>query len=155
MKNLNNNFIKAVIFLIMATLSVSANGQEKYSCGTEGNAFNGYDLVSYFQSAPKKGVEKYSVDHDNLHLLFSSQENLETFKANPWKYVPAYGGWCATAVANGTLVRPDYSMYQIQNDNLIFFEVKAFFNGQAHWNRNPEANEALANDKFHSLLKNE
>ena len=55
---------------------------------------SGYDPVSYFSNdKPQKGKIAYT--NAGITYKFAMAANLETFKKNPLKYEPAYGGWCA------------------------------------------------------------
>ena len=50
-------------------------------------AIKGYDPVSYFTSqTPTKGSKKFQFKYQGANWRFSSQENLELFKADPEKY---------------------------------------------------------------------
>ena len=65
-------------------------------------AIKGYDTVAYFtESKPVKGSEEFTTQWHGATWQFSSKENLELFKANPDKYAPQYGGYCAWAMADG------------------------------------------------------
>lgn len=136
---------------LLFILHFSVSGQHKYSCSSDEDAFGGYDLVSYFGESPIKGTIDYT--YDGLNLKFSSKENLALFKKDPEAYLPQYGGWCATAITTDIYVNPNYSMYTIQNDKLLFFEVKAFFNGKTQWEKNPEANQLVAERKYNEKFK--
>ncbi len=143
---------KSAFFSFIVFLSVSiASAQIGYASEEEGVAFDGYDLITYHQKSPKKGDPKFALDYQNMHLLFTSAENKRKFLKTPDKYLPAYGGWCATAMVYGRNVRPDFTKYKIQNDKLLFFEVKAFFNGQTQWEKDPDYNETLADSEFRRL----
>jgi len=96
----------------------------------------------------KKGNEKLAAEVDGRKLLFSSAENLEIFKENPQKYTPAYGGWCAIAMVDNTFVRPDYTVYKVQDDQLLFFSVRAFFNGLTEWDKDEDKNKILADGNY-------
>jgi len=146
---------KASYFLmILMTTSFSTVAQHTYSCSSDEVAFDGYDLVSYFSNKPLQGDFRYSAEFDGLKLQFATYQNLLEFNKNPERYMPEYGGWCATAVVVNKFVVPDYRMYQIQDGKLYFFEVKAFFNGKTQWNKNPEANQLVADKKFETKRKN-
>ena len=132
------------------SLSVSAQ-VSKYSCAADEVAFDGNDLISYHSNKVVKGSDKYKLEFDGLTLHFASEENMYTFKSNPDKYLPAYKGWCATAVATGKLYKPDFGHFKVQDGKLLFFEVRAFFNGKTAWEKNPELHMVLANDKFQKL----
>ena len=84
------------------------------------DAVGGYDVVSYFQGAkkPVKGKTKYKTSYKGADWLFANQENLDAFSANPEKYRPQYGGYCAYAVARGSTVKGDPLQYHISNGKL-------------------------------------
>ena len=62
--------------------------------------------------------------------------------------MPAYNGWCAIALTNGTLAKPDFSQFKVQDGKLLFFEVRAFFNGKTAWEKDPDINKIVADEKF-------
>ena len=62
----------------------------------------GYDLVSYqTNTKPLRGSGDFALEHDGVSYLFASDANREAFKADPAKYLPAYGGYCAYGVSVG------------------------------------------------------
>ncbi|MFT6099359.1 MAG: YHS domain-containing protein [Arenicella sp.] len=90
-----------------------------YSGGRDRPAIRGYDPVAYFtENKPVKGSKTFSHTHNGATWLFSSRENLETFKANTEKYTPQYGGYCAYAVSSGSTasIKPEY--FTIHDDKL-------------------------------------
>lgn len=146
--------MKKGILLIITALSFSlASAQQKYSCGPGEVAFDGNDLVSYFDGKAEKGLEKYTLEYEGIKLRFKDYDNLVTFNQDSEKYIPAYGGWCATAVTAGILTEPNYSMFKIQEGQLLFFEVKAFYNGKTQWEKNPEANALIADKKYRKKIQ--
>ncbi|MEM8797758.1 MAG: YHS domain-containing (seleno)protein [Pseudomonadota bacterium] len=65
-------------------------------------AIRGYDPVAYFTDGkPVKGSNSLTTEWNGAKWSFASAENLATFEAAPAKYAPAFGGYCAWAVANG------------------------------------------------------
>ena len=65
-------------------------------------AIDGHDPVAYFtESKPVKGEKKHKLQYNGAIWHFASAENRETFKADPKKYEPQYGGFCAYAMAQG------------------------------------------------------
>ena len=70
---------------------------------TEGGlAVKGYDPVAYFNAGrPTRGKSQFSTQHGGATYRFASQGNLDAFRANPNRYLPQYGGYCAWAVAQG------------------------------------------------------
>ena len=86
---------------------------------TNGIAINGIDPVAYFtESKPVKGDMAHSVDWEGAKLLFSSAENKATFEADPERYTPKYGGYCAYAVSKGGTATTDPDAWTIHNDRL-------------------------------------
>jgi YHS domain-containing protein len=70
----------------------------------------GYDVVAYFTAGEAaKGSPQFTYEHDGVTWRFASAENRDMFKADPAKYAPQYGGYCAYGVAVGGLydVQPD------------------------------------------------
>lgn len=100
-------------------------------------ALSGYDAVSYFsQKKPTKGQETFTVNFQGILYLFSSAENKELFKANPSKYEPAYGGWCAYAMgAKAEKVPVDPETFKIMNGKLYLFYNQFFNNTLKDWNK--------------------
>ena len=87
--------------------------------GTFNNkAVGGYDTVSYFTGPPVKGSDDFKAEWRGANWYFSSQKNLEKFNANPEKYAPQYGGYCAWATAHGSLAKGDPTVYDIQDGKL-------------------------------------
>lgn len=71
-----------------------------------GVAVKGYDAVAYFsENRPVKGTAEFSTKLDGATYLFASAANRDKFIANPTKYQPQYGGYCAYGVAQG--YKPD------------------------------------------------
>lgn len=85
----------------------------------KGLAVHGYDVVSYFtEGKPVKGNAKFAVIQSEATYRFSSQANLDTFKANPAKYEPAYGGFCAYGVSVGAKFDGDPTLWKIVDGRL-------------------------------------
>lgn len=86
---------------------------------TEEGAIRGYDPVAYFkQHKPVKGQKKLTTTWQGAQWHFSSQANLDAFKADPEKYAPQYGGYCAYGVAQGYTPEIDPSAYKVTNGKL-------------------------------------
>jgi YHS domain-containing protein len=81
----------------------------------------GYDPVAYFsEGRPVPGRSDLSVEHKGGKYLFATTANRDTFKANPEKYVPQYGGYCAYGVAVGKKFDIDPSSWRIVDGKLYF-----------------------------------
>lgn len=86
---------------------------------TDGIAINGYDPVAYFtMSKPVSGDMAYSSDWEGVKMLFSSAENKAMFDADPEKYAPKYGGYCAYAVSKGGTATTSPDAWTVYEDRL-------------------------------------
>jgi YHS domain-containing protein len=65
-------------------------------------AVSGYDPVAYFTDGrPVRGATEHRTTYQGFEYRFASAEHLAAFRANPARYAPQYGGYCAWAVAQG------------------------------------------------------
>ena len=68
----------------------------------DGLAIRGADTVAYFAGkGPVDGKSVFSHEWKGAKWLFASAENRDKFAANPMRYAPQYGGYCAFAIAKG------------------------------------------------------
>ena len=84
-------------------------------------AVRGYDVVSYFtgDGVPVEGTEEFTVRYEGYDYRFASKDNADAFIAEPAKYAPAYGGYCAWAIgANDALAPGDPNVYKIVDGKL-------------------------------------
>ncbi|PQJ68926.1 YHS domain-containing (seleno)protein [Polaribacter butkevichii] len=108
-----------ILFLL---ISVTAFGQKHDYNIKKGFVAQGYDVVSYFGNKAEKGDKKFSTIYDGVQFKFSSKEHLETFKKEPKKYIPAYGGYCAYAIgAKAEKVSIDPKTFEIRDGKLYLF----------------------------------
>ena len=89
-------------------------------------AISGYDTVSYFtKGAPTKGSNKYTAAFNGAVYQFSTAKNRNLFKANPSKYAPQYGGFCAMGIALNKKLNTDPTAWHIRGDKLYLNYNKA------------------------------
>lgn len=84
-------------------------------------AVRGYDVVSYFvgEGVPVEGSEAFTVRYNGYDYRFASAENADAFVAEPAKYAPAYGGYCAWAIAKNDRLAPgDPNVYEVVDGKL-------------------------------------
>ncbi|MDX5594452.1 YHS domain-containing (seleno)protein [Pseudovibrio sp. SPO723] len=92
----------ALAGLMMTAAPAMTFADEVTTFTADGLAIKGTDPVAYFtQGKPVPGKKEFSTTYDDVTWQFSSAENLQKFEANPEKYAPQYGGWCATGVSFG------------------------------------------------------
>ncbi len=111
---------------------------QRVMCEKDGVAAGGMDLVSYRQSeGPVPGNSNYSIELMGDTYFFVDEANLDIFRADPQRYLPAYAGFCAMSLALGSVTCPDVMNYKIEDDRLLFFETTGFTNGQTLWESDP------------------
>jgi YHS domain-containing protein len=78
-----------------------------------------YDAVAYFTSGkPVEGSKAFEYKYKGVTWRFASADNLAAFKADPTKYAPQYGGYCAWAVSQGYTAKGDPKAWKIVNGKL-------------------------------------
>ncbi|HEX3934214.1 MAG TPA: YHS domain-containing (seleno)protein [Puia sp.] len=115
--------MKKIIFPVVIILAVighvHAQKTEVYSPG--GKAIKGYDPVAFFtDSKPVMGADSLSYSWNGATWLFSNRGNLQRFKADPEKYAPQYGGYCAYGTSQGHKAPSEIDTWTILNDKLYF-----------------------------------
>ena len=84
-----------------------------------GLAVHGHDVVAFFtEGRPTLGSAEFSAVHDGATYRFASQEHLAAFEADPAKYTPVYGGFCAYGVAVGKKFDGDPRFWKIVDGRL-------------------------------------
>ena len=82
-------------------------------------AMNGYDVMTYWRGGePKEGNRGISFQYKGATWVFLSNENRDAFAANPGKYAPQYGGYCAYAASFGKVADVDPFAWRIYKDRL-------------------------------------
>lgn len=111
--------------LLVFTLIGSSYGQKttgKYfnNLNDKGVILDGYDPVAFYtNNKPVPGNELFQFSYQDAIYYFASAEHLELFKANPEKYKPQFGGWCAYAVSLGRVAPIDVNTFSIVDNRLV------------------------------------
>lgn len=86
---------------------------------TEGLALKGYDPVAYFTvGKPTPGLTQFTHRWQDATYQFASNEHLERFKAEPEKYLPQYGGYCAYALSINRIADIDPNRWAVVDGKL-------------------------------------
>ncbi|MGQ0484804.1 MAG: YHS domain-containing (seleno)protein [Hyphomicrobiales bacterium] len=105
---MNRRFFIAAAALATLPRAAFAAKPELFTGLVKGVAVGGHDSVSYFMgSEPRRGEERFSTVWRGAAWRFANQENLDAFTADPAKYAPQYGGYCAYAVSRGYTAKGD------------------------------------------------
>ena len=117
----------------------------------DGNVIlHGYDPVAYFTMAkPVKGDASLSVEYDGATYHFASAENMKMFQAEPAKFAPAFGGFCAMGVALGKKLDVDPSVFEVV-DGKLYLNVNA--DVKKKWVQDIPGNIKTANDTWPTIM---
>lgn len=138
-------------FLAAALPAASAQARDEVNVSTGGTlagpglAAHGYDVVAFFTDGkPTFGSDAHALAHGGTYR-FASQANFDAFKADPDKYLPAYGGFCAYGTALGKKFDGDPRYWKIAGGRLYFN-----LNGdiQAEWSKDIAGNIAKADGNW-------
>jgi hypothetical protein len=105
-------------------------------------AVDGYDPVAYFtEGRPVEGSKQFVFEWQGATWRFASAAHRDLFAAEPAKYAPQYGGYCAWAVANNYTADADPEAWAIVDGKLYLnYDTKV----QAKWRQDVAGNVAKA-----------
>jgi YHS domain-containing protein len=147
--------VTAILLTVALVVAVAASAADRSAVApvnaTNGIALKGYDPVAYFtvgQAMP--GRDAYMFPWKGRVYRFASAENRNRFAAEPDKYVPRYGGYCAYAMAIDRIADIDPERWAIV-DGKLYLNNNRF----AHvlWSVNKDANIAAADGNWAAFPK--
>jgi YHS domain-containing protein len=116
----------------------------------QGLAVQGYDPVAFFtDQKPVKGTADLQSTYHGGTYWFASAEHKALFDANPEKYEPAFGGYCAYGVSKGHLAPVDVNAFQIVDGRLLMQHGDGARNG---FNEDQKGNLAKADATWPKLV---
>ena len=111
--------LAALFTVTTLALSALANAGVDTETDKNGVILAGYDAVAYFtQNAAVEGSSEFTAVHNDAIYRFSSAKNRDLFTANPSKYEPQYGGFCAYGTAAGYKVDGDPKVWNVVDGKL-------------------------------------
>ena len=109
--------ILSLILCGMALYAVNASAGEFFE--RNGVAISGYDLVAYFdEERPVKGVPEFRAEFRGSTFQFISAAHRDAFAADPGKFSPQYGGYCAYGTAKGYKAKIDPEAFTVVQGKL-------------------------------------
>jgi len=86
--------------IFLFTLAAPAAAQPVFQ--DNGLAIRGFDAVAYhFLRTPRRGDARFTQHWRGAAWRFATAAHAAAFAADPERFAPAYGGFCAWAVAQG------------------------------------------------------
>ena len=102
-------------------------------------AIGGHDPVAYFSGSAAMGSADYTAVFQGATFRFASAANRDAFKADPARYAPQFGGYCAWAASQGRLATPDPTLFKIVDGKLYLNCSKT---AEANWLKDVPGNIA-------------
>ncbi len=116
-------------------------------------AIEGYDPVAYFTDGKAtRGSPEFEFQWDEHRYRFASAEHRDLFKANPERYAPQFGNYCAMALALGKIVTANPEHWLVSDNKLYIFGSPAP-KGPELFQKELAANIAKANQNRRILPK--
>lgn len=110
--------MKHILTIALLAFTIAATAQTQYF-NVDGTAIRGYDPVAYFtDNKPVEGSKQFSYSWQGTEWRFKSQANRDAFVANPEKYAPQFGGYCAYGVSEDHKSPTEPEAFTIVDDKL-------------------------------------
>lgn len=117
----------------------------------DGLAIEGYDPVAYFmQRKAVKGEPKYRSATGGAVYQFASAEDKATFDADPARYQPQYGGYCAYAASISTVSPIDPNFWEIVDGRLLLQHNQKAWDA---WHKDASGNLVKADRNWPALVE--
>jgi hypothetical protein len=82
-------------------------------------SLGGHDPVAYFTAGrPVPGDAGLTTQWQGATFRFADAANRAAFIADPARYAPQFGGWCAWAASQSRLAKPDPTIWRIVDGKL-------------------------------------
>ena len=135
----------AIRFVLVGAGVLLATSTPSFATEAAPLAIKGYDPVAYFTiGSATRGLPEIEYEWDEQRYRFASAEDRELFKADPVRYAPQFGDFCAMALAEGELSEANPEYWLISEGKLYIFGKPAPM-GPALFQQNLAANIAKAN----------
>ncbi len=92
-------------------------------------AVEGYDVVAYhLVGRPQRGEARFNAEWQGARWWFASEANREQFLADPERFAPQFGGYCAYAMANDSFANGDPLRWRVV-DGKLYLNANIFAQG--------------------------
>ncbi len=141
----------AVLLIAVASgFPALAANDRIYTGLVSGVAVGGYDAVAYFtEKKPVRGSKDITAKHAGVTWRFASNANRDAFVADPGRYAPQYGGYCAWAVANGYTAKGDPNAWSVVDGKLYLNFSKSV---RRQWSKDIPGNISKGDANWPSVL---
>jgi YHS domain-containing protein len=146
-------FAVAGVGVVLAEAKAPADHGREVNVDDRRVAVQGYSPVSYFDTGrPERGNAKFSTTYGGATYYFTSAAQVEKFKADPGKYVPAFNGWCAYGMAIEKTFPIDPAAFKIVDGRLFLFLKNDKVDALELWNKGDDTAQMSKADRLFQTL---
>ncbi|MEL6256205.1 MAG: YHS domain-containing (seleno)protein [Bacteroidota bacterium] len=151
--NFYKSIILGIIMILVSSLSIQAQDYKTfYNVDDSKIALQGYSPVSYVDlGLAQRGSKSIKSEHEGIAYYFTSEDQKAAFDKNPEKYLPQYGGWCATGIGVGAKFRTDPNKFLLRNGKLYLFLYSMEVDALELWKKDEAKLTASANKNWKKL----
>lgn len=148
---MTRHFFALSLISFLAVTAAFAAEKTLLNLDKEGVAIQGHDPVAFFTvKAPVKGRPEFYSELHGAKYRFHSAKNKAAFDAEPLKYEPQFGGYCAYGVSKGKLVEIDVNAFQVVEGRLLLQYSKGV---RDDFNEDTSGNLKKADSNWPKLLE--
>jgi len=134
-----------LLLALVAVIVLAASGCSTRNVVSDGDdaklMLRGNDPVAYHTvGKPVQGDPGIKATHDGLTYRFASESNRKVFLADPERYVPAFGGYCASGAHYALKARIGAETFKIVDGRLYLFGSPR---SRRHWEMDQAENIKL------------
>jgi YHS domain-containing protein len=145
-RRLVHRSVFALLLIVTASAALSA---QRVNVDRHRVAVDGYDVVAYFvDGRAVEGQAAWEHEIGGVRYRFASAANRDRFIAEPQKFVPQYGGFCAWAVSRGYTADIDPLAWKIVDGRLFLNYSRGV---QRQWEQDIPGNVAKADTNWPGL----
>ncbi|MDP0500208.1 MAG: YHS domain-containing (seleno)protein [Verrucomicrobiota bacterium JB022] len=145
--------VAALGYLLMASPAYAFKPVSAQELNERQIAIGGYDPVAYFkEGAAVKGSPLLTYQWLGATWYFRTHEYRRLFMADPTRYAPAYGGYCAFCMQAEREVQSagDPTVFLVRNGRLYLLQDEET---KALWEASPDVYIAQADARYEELLR--
>lgn len=144
-------FFIICLIVMHSVLVITAESVELVATDPSGVAIKGYDTVAYFtEGNAVKGDPQISYTWNDALWQFANAHHRDLFAADPERYAPQFGGYCANGLSMGKAAPADPEQWTIKGGKLY---IKYSRSARDGWRENKIAKIEQANENWANHLK--
>jgi YHS domain-containing protein len=146
---------RALVLLVLGATLAGCQGLNVMNTVSDGAdaklMLAGNDPVAYHTAGkPVKGSPAIKAEHQGLTYRFATEDNRKSFVADPGRYAPAYGGFCASGAPYALKAAIGADTFKIVDRRLYLFGSER---SRRHWEMDEKQNIALGDSYWEKETK--